>query len=112
VGIASFGMVAAMVVPVLFPTWYGMVAFYMLVGVFFGAYMAVDLALMSLVLPDKSAEGRDMAILAVATAGPQFLSPAIAGLIIHYFGYDPLFYFGAIASLVGGLLVFMIRSVR
>ena len=112
VGISSLGMVAAMAMPVLFPSWYGMVAFYMLTGVFFGAYMAVDLALMSLVLPDKSAEGRDMAILAVATAGPQFLSPTMAGLIIHYGGYDQLFYFGAFASLAGGLLVFMIRSVR
>ncbi len=112
VGVASLGMAAAMLVPVLWPTWYGMVAFYVLVGIFFGSYMAVDLALMSLVLPDKSSEGRDMAVLAVATAGPQFLSPLIAGVVISYWGYDQLFYFGAAASLAGGLLVFMIRRVR
>ena len=112
VGVASLGMAAAMLVPVFFPTWYGMVAFYVLVGTFFGSYMAVDLALMSLVLPDKSSEGRDMAVLAVATAGPQFLSPVTAGVLINYWGYDQLFYFGAVASLLGGLLVFMIRRVR
>jgi MFS family permease len=112
VGIASLGMVLTMVVPVFAPTWHGIVAFYVMAGVFFGAYMAVDLALMSRVLPDKSAEGRDMAVLAVASAGPQFLSPVIAGLLINFWGYDHLFYFGAIVSLAGGLLVFMIRSVR
>jgi MFS family permease len=112
VGVSSLGMALAMLVPVFFPTWYGMVAFYLLVGAFFGAYMAVDLALMSLVLPDKSSEGRDMAVLAVATAAPQFLSPVIAGLIISYWGYDQLFLFGALASLAGGVLVFLIRSVR
>jgi MFS family permease len=112
VGVSSLGMALAMFMPVLFPTWYGMVAFYVMAGLFFGAYMAVDLALMSLVLPDKNSEGRDMAVLAVATAGPQFLSPAIAGLIISYLGYDQLFYFGVIASVAGGLLVFLIRSVR
>ncbi|MES3021582.1 MAG: MFS transporter [Pseudomonadota bacterium] len=112
VGVSSLGMAAAMAIPVFFPTWNGMVAFYVMVGTFFGAYMAVDLALMSLVLPDKSSEGRDMAVLAVATAGPQFLSPAIAGIIINYLGYDQLFYFGVAASVVGGLLVFLIRSVR
>jgi MFS family permease len=112
VGISSLGMVVSMAVPVLFPTWYGMLAFYVTAGAFFGAYMAVDLALMSLVLPDKHSEGRDMAVLAVATAGPQFLSPAVAGAIISYWGYDELFLFGAVASLAGGVLVFMIRSVR
>ena len=112
VGFSSLGMVVTMSIPVLFPTWYGMIAFFVFTGIFFGAYMAVDLALMSLVLPDKSSEGRDMAVLAVATAGPQIVSPIIAGAIITHWGYDQLFFFGALASLAGGLLVFMIRRVR
>jgi MFS family permease len=112
VGFSSLGMVVTMFIPVLFPTWYGMLAFFMLAGIFFGAYMAVDLALMSLVLPDKHSEGRDMAVLNVASAGPQIVSPILAGALITHWGYDQLFYFGALASLAGGLMVFMIRRVR
>ena len=112
VGFSSLGMVATMFIPVLFPTWYGMLAFFVLAGIFFGAYMAVDLALMSLVLPDKRSEGRDMAVLNVASAGPQIVSPILAGALITHWGYDQLFYFGALASLAGGLMVFMIRRVR
>lgn len=112
VGICSIGMALAMLVPLLAPNWPGMILFKSLTGLFFGTYMAVDLALMSLVLPDREAEGRDMAVLAVATAGPQILSPIIAGGIISAFGYHELFVFGAVMALGSGLLVLMIRSVR
>jgi MFS family permease len=112
VGICSIGTAAAMLVPLLAPTWAGMVVFYALVGVFFGAYLAVDLALMTLVLPTRQNEGRDLAVLSIANAGPQLLSPAISATIISLAGYDALFLFGLVVSLLAGVAVFFIRSVR
>jgi len=112
VGICSIGMAASMLVPLMTPTWTGMVVFYALVGVFFGIYLAVDLALMTLVLPSRENEGRDLAVLSIANAGPQLLSPVIAATIISTAGYDALFLFGFSVSLLSGVAVFFIRSVR
>ncbi|HEX7886537.1 MAG TPA: MFS transporter [Phenylobacterium sp.] len=112
VGLCSIGLAMAMLVPLLSPTWTGILIFKILGGIFFGTYMAVDLALMSLVLPDKNAEGRDMAVLAVATAGPQILAPVIAAALIGLGGYEQLFIFGGVMALGGGMLVLLIKSVR
>ena len=112
VGICSIGMAVSMLVPLTTPTWTGMVVFYGLVGVFFGIYLAVDLALMTLVLPSRENEGRDLAVLSIANAGPQLLSPVIAATIISTAGYDALFLFGFVVSLLSGVAVFFIRSVR
>ncbi len=109
---SSVGLALAFLVPVFSPTWAGMIVLQTCTGLFFGAYLAVDLALMSLVLPDRDAEGRDMAILAVATSGPQILSPLIAGALIASLGYSSLFLFGAVMALLAGLVVFFIKSVR
>jgi len=112
VGICSIGMAVSMLVPLTTPTWIGMVVFYALIGVFFGIYLAVDLALMTLVLPSRANEGRDLAVLSIANAGPQLLSPVIAATIISTAGYDALFLFGSAVSLLAGVAVFFIRSVR
>lgn len=74
--------------------------------------MAIDLALMTMVLPDPDAEGRDMAILAVAVSGPQIFSPAAAAAIIAAFGYSALFGTGAAFAVLGGIAVLFIKSVR
>lgn len=64
----SIGLAVAFLIPVFSPTWMGMVVMQGLTGFLFGAYLSVDLALMSLVLPDRNAEGRDMAILEIGRA--------------------------------------------
>jgi MFS family permease len=110
--IASLGMAAAMMIPLFSASWPAMVAMQTLVGFFFGAYMAIDLALMTMVLPDPDAEGRDMAILAVAVSGPQIFSPAAAAGIIAQFGYSALFATGAAFAVLGGIAVLYIKSVR
>lgn len=112
VAFCSIGMGGTMMIPIFFPTWEAIIVFKALSGFFFGTYMAVDLALMSLVLPDRDSQGRDMAVLAVATAGPQIMSPIIAGGIITWLGYTELFLFGALMAIGGGFLTFFIRSVR
>lgn len=113
VGISAAGLAVSMAVPILSPTWMGMVVFAFLSGAFIGTYFAVDLAVMSLVLPDKENEGRDFGILAVATGLPQVLSSVIAGALITLFdGYIALFVFGGVCALAAGLIIMRIRSVR
>ncbi|CAN5276769.1 MFS transporter [soil metagenome] len=112
VGASAIGMAIALAVPIVSPTWPAMIVLEVFLGLFFGAYLAVDLALMSLVLPDRQSEGRDMAILAVATSAPQILAPVIAATMIGLFGYPSLFVFGAVAALLSGIVVFFIKGVR
>jgi MFS family permease len=113
VGIAAIGMALSSLIPILFPTWTGMIVFAALIGAFKGAYLAVDLALMSLVLPDKAHEGRDMALLSIATGTPQLVSGAAAGALITFFnGYSALFVAGFIIAAIAGVIAFFIRSVR
>lgn len=113
VGVSALGVGASMAIPIFFPTWYGMLAYSILSGAFIGIYFAVDLALMSLVLPDKDNEGRDFGILAVATGLPQIMSSAIAAAVISFAGgYSALYGFAVLCAIVSAVLVFRIRSVR
>jgi MFS family permease len=113
VGVSSIGMAVALVVPLFVPTWNGMLIYGVLSGLFFGVYLSVDLALMTLVLPDDTREGRDLGVLAIATSAPQILSPVIAAILISSLGgYNALFVFGGCAALLGGLIAFGIRAVR
>jgi MFS family permease len=113
VGVSALGLAATMAVPVISPTWTGMVVYSALIGVFIGVYFAVDIAVMSLVLPHKDHEGRDFGILAVATGLPQIMSSAVAGTLITYAGgYKTLYLFGGLCALVAGVVVLFIKKVR
>jgi MFS family permease len=113
VGIAAIGLAISMFIPIISPTWTGMLVFAVFEGIFIGTYFAVDLAVMTLVLPNKQQEGRDLGILSVAVGLPTILSGAIAGLIITFLGgYASLYVFGAIIAIVSGVTVMFIRKIR
>jgi MFS family permease len=111
VGVCSLGAGIALMVPVISPTWPGMMLFQTLFGIFFGTYWSVDLALISLVLPHKEAAGRDMGIMNLAHVA-QLVAPSLAGALIVLWGYGALFGFSLLAAGCGAILVFRIRSVR
>jgi MFS family permease len=82
-------------------------------GLAFGAYLAVDAALITQVLPDERHVARDLGILNMATAGPQILAPFLASHIVgHLGGYPALLALAAAAAVVSGLAILMVRSVR
>jgi len=82
------------------------------VGFFFGVYMAVDQAIMTLVLPDPENTARDLGLLNVATTGPQIAGPFLAALVITVAGgYAPLFVFAAVAALLSAFFISPIRKV-
>jgi MFS family permease len=108
----AVGMAAAMLVPVIAPTWPGMLIFGFLGGVAMGGYSTIDLTLMSSVLPSKSFAGRDLALLVMAGASAQFVAPIIGGSIIRGLGYGDLFVVAALITLLAGVVTFFIRGVR
>lgn len=110
--IASAGIAVGALIPVFMPTWTGMIVYSIVVGFFFGAYLAVDQAIMTLVLPDPENTARDLGVLNVATTGPQIAGPFLASLIITLMGgYQPLFVFAAVAAAVSAFFIAPIRKV-
>lgn len=113
VGVSAALAGLVMVVPVISPTWTGMLVFSALNGLAFGCFMAVDTALVTLVLPRAEDAARDMGVLNIANAGPQIIAPFVASAVVTGLGgYTPLFLVGGALSLVGALAILPIRSVR
>jgi MFS family permease len=103
----------AMILPIVSPTFGIMTVFAAIAGLAFGSYLAVDTALVTLVLPRREDTARDMGVLNVANAGPQILAPFLAAFIIgHLGGYPALFVGGGVVAIAGALAIAPVRSVR
>lgn len=102
----------AMLIPVAKPDWTGMLIFTVVAALAFGCYMAVDTALVTLVLPSADDAARDMGVLNIANAGPQILAPFLAALLVGALGYDGLYAGAALITLVGAAAVIPIKKVR
>lgn len=86
----------------------------LVVGFAQGAYVAVDVALMTEVLPSRQDAGKDLGIVALSYQLPQIIGPVVGAAVIALAGgdYDGLFLFSIICSALGGLAVIPIRGVR
>ena len=89
-----------------------------IMGAGFGAYTAVDLALISRVLPNAEDRARDLGIINIANALPQVLAPLIASIMIttlkgnsYEFAYQTLYIMAAIITVFGAVLVVKVKSV-
>ena len=95
------------------PTWPGTLASAGLLGGGFGVYLAVDLALITEVLPSVEDSGRDLGIVNIALTLPQTFAPVVSALFVTQLGgYAPLFATAALVTLVSAVLVTFIRGVR
>lgn len=89
-----------------------------IVGFGQGVYLAVDLALVTQVLPNPDEAAKDLGIFNLANALPQTVAPAIAPLFLMIGAeggkgnYTALFIAAAVMSAAGALAVFPIRRVR
>ncbi|MGW5689899.1 MFS transporter [Streptomyces asiaticus] len=84
-----------------------------LFGLGFGAYMAVDQAIITKVLPAAENRARDLGIMNIGLFGPSTLGPPLAGLVIGALGgYQVLYALAGVTSLVSGLLIYRVSSVR
>jgi MFS family permease len=94
--------------------------FYMveaLMGVAYGTYVGVDLALVVDVLPNPDDAGKDLGVFNMANALPQTVAPVFGAALLavssaNNQNYTLLLYTAGFASLLGALIVLPIKKVR
>lgn len=87
----------------------------LVLGIGFGAYIAVDLALVLDVLPNPDDAAKDLGVFNIAMAGPQVLAPAVSAALISLSGgtnYDVMLIVAAVLAVVGATLIVPVRGVR
>ena len=112
---SSVVMAVACAVPLLLPTVNGMYLYAAIIGLGYGAFTAVDMALMTQVLPkDTGSTGKDLGILTTAINIPQAISPVMSAWLLGLSGgdYGVLFIAAIIFVFLSSFFVLPIRSVR
>jgi MFS family permease len=110
-------MALALVPPYLSRSLAAMFCYAALTGLGFGCFLAVDTAIVTLVLPNPETAARDLGVLNIANAAPQTAGAFLAGLIVAAGGgdaasYANLFVTSVIFTVLGGLAVRRIKGVR
>lgn len=94
--------------------------FYMVeavMGLAYGVYISVDLALVVDVLPNPDNAGKDLGVFNIANALPQSLAPYMAPFFLGIdsadkTNYPALCYFAGICAIIGGVLAIFIKKVK
>lgn len=89
------------------------------VGLGQGVYFAVDIALVTQILPDPANPAKDLGLMNIANTLPASIVPALAPAILSIGAtaeapqnFTALFTFGAIAGLLGAVLILPIRGAK
>ncbi len=110
---ASLVIALAFLILAFWQTWTGVQLAAAVLGIGFGAYLGVDIALITQVLPSANARGKDLGVINIANALPQVVGSATAALVITVFhSYTILFVLAALLASLGAVLVRQIKSVR
>jgi MFS family permease len=110
---AGVVMAGAAVLLAAWPTWPVAIVAAAVLGAGYGAYGAVDAALITQVLPRATDRAKDLGVINIANSAPQVLGPALSAPIVVYLGgYRTLYAVTAAVTLLGSALVLRIRSVR
>jgi MFS family permease len=90
-----------------------------IIGLGQGVYMAVDLALVSQILPDRHNIAKDMGIMGLASSLPSSIVPAVAPALLAIGAtaaapqnFPALFLTGAVAGLIGAVLILPIKGTK
>ncbi len=83
-------------------------------GLGFGVYLAVDLALVTDVLPDRDNAAKDLGVFNIASALPFAIAPAIAPAILALGGgsYTVLYAVAGGCAVLGALAILPVKGVR
>ncbi|QBD76856.1 MFS transporter [Ktedonosporobacter rubrisoli] len=115
---ATVLLALSLLIPALIHTWPAVIVSFALQGIGIGAYNAVDMALITQVLPRAESRGKDLGVMVIALNVAQFLAPSVGALAISIFassveaGYTSLFLVATVLTLLGAVLVQPIKSVR
>ncbi len=112
--VVSAVMIAiALLILALVTAWVAVLVAAVIVGLGFGSYLAVDLALLTDVLPSASDRGKDMGVFNIANALPGAVGPLLAGILVPRLGgFQPLFLIATVSVLVAALSILPIKAVR
>ena len=83
-------------------------------GLGFGLYTAVDLALITDVLPDRTNAAKDLGVMNIAGALPSSIAPALAPAIlaIRHGNYSLLYAVAGLCAVLGAAAILPVRQVR
>ena len=115
---AGVGLAVVMVLIVLLPRYDALLVLALAFGLFYGAYLAVDWALISDVLPDPRGHATDMGLWQTSIVLPQMLAGSLGGLVgglnqpSGRTGYTLLFLLAALCFVLGALLVSQVRKAK
>ena len=112
---SSILMAIGLMIPLFVPTLNGMYYFAAILGLGYGAYTSIDMALMTQVLPGGGKQaGKDMGILTIATVLPQSLSPILSAWLLSTFNndYSTLFIAAIIFVFASSFFVLPIKTVK
>lgn len=76
-----------------------------MIGLGFGCFSAVDMALVARILPSKEDSAKDFGIMNVANALPQSIVPAIAPVLLGIGSWTFFYIFLAVCTILGMLAV-------
>lgn len=111
---AAVTMGVAMLIFSLTPSWPMMLGAYVLLGCGAGCFYAVDIALVTQVLPSQRDAGKDLGVLNLANTLPQALAPMLAFVSLgpSQMDFRAFFLVAAALAMAGGLAILPIRGVR
>jgi MFS family permease len=112
VAVSSAIIAAGLLVLGLAPVWPGAIAAAVLLGGGFGVYLAVDVALVTEVLPSEGDRGRDLGVVNIANALPATLAPALCSVLVKVGGYPVMYAAATATTLLAAVLVYRIKGVR
>ena len=111
VTVSGLLMAAAALLLTFWETWTASLIAAVLYGIGFGAYIAVDQALITQVLPKAADRAKDLGIINIAIVCPYAIGPLIAALLVSLSGYPALFGATAVVGIAAAIGVWRIKSV-
>jgi MFS family permease len=113
VAVAALLQGIAAVLLVIWPSFSMTLVAAVFLGAGYGAFLSVDQALVTQVLPNAETRAKDLGIMSIGNNVPQALGPVAAALIIDQLGgYRVLFAFAGIFTFFGATMVYRIKSIR
>lgn len=111
VGVAAALQGLAALLLVAFPSYAVAAVGAALLGAGYGAFLAVDQALVTAVLPSADDRAKDLGILNIGTNVPQALGPLMAAALVAWVGFGAMFAVAGLMSLAGAVMVRPVRAV-